>query len=88
MLVRFTAAFSDGQDLYAVRYASDWKAPTLYAAPMGPSGGYCLVSEPLNDDDSAWVEIPDGTAVIVGENGVDVRLFSTKGTPVRSRQMA
>ncbi|MNW14173.1 hypothetical protein D3C71_2123270 [compost metagenome] len=55
---------------------------------MGPSGGYCLVSEPLNDDDSAWVEIPDGTAVIVGENGVDVRLFSTKGTPVRSRQMA
>ncbi|WP_234851141.1 class II glutamine amidotransferase [Sinorhizobium meliloti] len=76
-LVRFTAAFSDGRDLYAVRYATDWKAPTLYAGPMGSSGGYCLVSEPLNDDDSAWVEVPDGSAIIVGENGVDVRLFGT-----------
>jgi predicted glutamine amidotransferase len=44
---------------------------------MGSSGGYCLVSEPLNDDDSAWVEVPDGSAIIVGENGVDVRLFGT-----------
>lgn len=87
-LVRFTAAFSDGHDLYAVRYASDWRAPTLYAAPMGPSGGYCLVSEPLNDDDNAWVEIPDGTAVIVGENGVDVRLFGTGGREARSRPTA
>jgi glutamine amidotransferase len=76
-LVRFTAAFSDGRDLYAIRYATDWKAPTLYAGPMGSSGGYCLVSEPLNDDDSAWVEVPDGSAIIVGENGVDVRLFGT-----------
>ena len=29
-----------------------------------------------------------GYAVIVGENGVDVRLFSTKGAPVRSRHLA
>ncbi|KQR78144.1 glutamine amidotransferase [Rhizobium sp. Leaf384] len=75
VLVRFTAAFSDGVDLYAVRYASDRFAPTLYAAPMGPQGGYCLVSEPLNDDDDAWVEIPDGTAVVIGENGFDMRIF-------------
>ena len=27
---RMTAAFSDGQKLYAVRYASDDRAPTLY----------------------------------------------------------
>ncbi|WEX88380.1 class II glutamine amidotransferase [Sinorhizobium garamanticum] len=82
VLVRFTAAFSNGHDLYAVRYASDRKAPTLYAAPMGPDGGYCLVSEPLNDD-NAWAEIPDGSAVIVGENGVDVRLFGTADAPIR-----
>ncbi|URK86457.1 class II glutamine amidotransferase [Rhizobium sp. RCAM05350] len=87
VLVRFTAALSDGHNLYAVRYASDWKAPTLYAAPMGPSGGYCLVSEPLNDDDNAWVEIPDGTAVIVGENGVDVRLFGTAGAAPDTSRM-
>ena len=61
-LVRFTAAFSDGKSLYAVRYATDRKAPTLYASPVG--SGYCLVSEPLNDDVDAWTEIPDGSAVI------------------------
>jgi glutamine amidotransferase len=33
------------------------------------------VSEPLNDDDDAWVEIPDGTAVVIGENGFDMRIF-------------
>ena len=75
--IRFTAALSNGRDLYAVRYATDWKAPTLYAAPMGDGRGYCIVSEPLNDDIDTWVEIPDGTAVVLGDAGVDVRLFST-----------
>ncbi len=74
-LVRFTAAFSDGKSLYAVRYATDFKAPTLYAAPIGQGGGYCLVSEPLNDEADTWVEIPDGSAVIVSENGLETALF-------------
>lgn len=74
-LVRFTAAFSDGKSLYAIRYATDRKAPTLYAAPMGRNGGYCLVSEPLNDDVDSWVEIPDGSAVVIGEDGLDLVLF-------------
>lgn len=79
--IRFTAAFTNGHDLYAVRYATDWKAPTLYAAPMGDGRGYCIVSEPLNDDIDTWVEIPDGTAVVLGDTGVDVRLFSTAAHP-------
>ncbi|PTM97495.1 class II glutamine amidotransferase [Mycoplana dimorpha] len=79
VLVRFTAAFSDGRTLYAVRYSTDDLAPTLYAAPMGGAGGYCLVSEPLNDDTEAWVEVPDGSAVVVGADGIDVRLFAPHG---------
>jgi predicted glutamine amidotransferase len=74
-LVRFTAAFSDGRFLYAIRYATDRKAPTLYAAPLGDRGGYCLVSEPLNDDVDAWAEIPDGSAVTIDESGIDVAVF-------------
>ena len=74
--VKFTAAFSDGKTLYAVRYASDGQAPTLFAAPVGSAGGYCLVSEPLNDDKDAWVEIPAGSAVIVGEDGLDAAAFN------------
>lgn len=75
-LVRFTACFSDGKSLYAVRYASDQKPPTLYAAPMGPQGGYCLVSEPLNDDVDAWTEIPAGSAVLVTDDGLLTSAFS------------
>ena len=62
------------------------KAPTLYAAPMGETGGYCLVSEPLNDDTEAWVEIPDGSAVVLGENGVDMRIFSPAGRPASAME--
>jgi glutamine amidotransferase len=78
-LVRLTAAFSDGKLLHAVRYATDRKAPTLYASPVG--SGYCLVSEPLNDDVDAWAEIPDGSAVTVDDRGVHVSAFQL-GTPV------
>ena len=79
-LVRFTGAFSDGKVLYAVRYATDRKAPTLYAAPVGNGGGYCLVSEPLNDEADTWVEIPDGSAVILSENGLEAALFEPEGS--------
>jgi len=75
-LVRFTACFSNGSELYAVRYATDHKPPTLYAAPMGGDRtGYCLVSEPLNDDVDTWVEISDGTAVKVCPDGMQASLF-------------
>ncbi|WP_137129911.1 class II glutamine amidotransferase [Rhizobium sp. FY34] len=74
-LVRFTAAFSDGTSLYAVRYATDNRPPTLYAAPMGGNAGYCLVSEPLNDDVDAWVEIADGSAIMVTDAGLTTFSF-------------
>jgi glutamine amidotransferase len=73
--VRFTSAVSDGQRLFAVRYATTNHAPTLYAAPMGAAGGYCLVSEPLDDDRANWVGIPDGSAVVIGPEGLDVHVF-------------
>lgn len=73
--LRLTAAFSDGQNLYAVRYATDGNAPTLYAAPVSNGEGYCLVSEPLNDEEDTWVAIPDGSAVMLTERGMDAALF-------------
>ncbi|MBB4009530.1 class II glutamine amidotransferase [Allorhizobium taibaishanense] len=73
--VRFTAAFSDGNTLYAVRYSTDAFAPTLYAGPMGTSGGHCLVSEPLTDDGDAWTEIPPGSAVMLNDKGLTVTVF-------------
>ncbi|MCF6369355.1 class II glutamine amidotransferase [Rhizobium halophilum] len=75
VLVRFTAALSDGRSLYAVRYATDSRPPTLYAAPLGDPLSYCLVSEPLNDEVDRWAEIPDGSIVVVGEKGITVEPF-------------
>ncbi|MCJ8520384.1 class II glutamine amidotransferase [Pseudorhizobium tarimense] len=75
VLVRFTAAFSDGRSLYAVRYATDSRPPTLYAAPLGDASSYCLVSEPLNDEVDRWAEIPDGSIVVVGDAGLSVERF-------------
>lgn len=83
--VRFTAAFSDGKSLYAVRYSTDAFAPTLYAGPMGPDGGYCLVSEPLNDDTESWVEIPAGSAVILSDDGLNVANFAPLQTLMQER---
>jgi glutamine amidotransferase len=76
-LIRFTTCFSNGRQLFAVRYATDHKPPTLYAAPMGGSAGsgYCLVSEPLNDDVDAWTEIPDATVVQVCPGGMKTSAF-------------
>jgi glutamine amidotransferase len=85
-LVRFTAAFSDGKSLYAIRYATDCRAPTLYASPVGK--GYCLVSEPLNDDVDAWAEIPNGSAVVLGEKGIDVATFQPERSPARAQLSA
>lgn len=75
VLVRFTAAFSNGTDLYAVRYATDNRPPTLYAAPVGDAESYCLVSEPLNDDVDRWEEIPNGSIVTVRDGGISLDEF-------------
>ena len=88
-LVRCTAAFSDGERLFGVRYATDDKAPTLFAAPMGKGQGYCLVSEPLNNDASSWVEIPSGSAVILSDDGVQAVHFGEPAgliKPAKSNQ--
>lgn len=62
--LRLTAAATDGASIYAVRYASDDKAPTLYighsgvdgqASPVGPA--VMVLSEPLDSDASDWREV-------------------------------
>ena len=63
-------------EVYAIRYATNEAAPTLYASPMG-SGGYCLVSEPLDHNRSNWMSIPEQSAVIIGPDGLEVSVFET-----------
>ena len=69
--LRFTAAITDGQDLYAFRWASDDKAPSLYWRE--DEGGLVVVSEPLDDAHDHWREVPKGCA-LVARHGQAVKM--------------
>jgi predicted glutamine amidotransferase len=76
--LRFTAAFAVGQDLYAFRWASDDKAPTLYYRETGPD--LTVVSEPIDDAAGCWKPVPQRHVLVAraGESAVlspfDVRM--------------
>ncbi len=53
---RLTFVMSDGETIYAMRTASDGRAPTLYARQE--EDGVVLASEPLESDQSGWVALP------------------------------
>lgn len=57
--MRLTAAFSDGDRIYAVRYATDEHAPTLYHRWNDRLGGRAVVSEPLEADER-WHPVKSG----------------------------
>lgn len=70
--LRMTAALSDGHALYAVRYATDDAAPTLYYRWSDRRQGMAVVSEPLESDEGGWTEVP--TASFCTFQGADVRV--------------
>lgn len=64
--VKITCVFSDGQQLYGYRFASDGAAPTLYASGVLDNGGRALASEPLCGVAAAWTEVPQNRIVALG----------------------
>jgi glutamine amidotransferase len=72
--LRFAAALSDGNSIYAFRYSTDAKPPTLYINRC--DNGTIVASEPLQDRSCPkcpeWVTVAPNTAVAV--NGVNVAL--------------
>ncbi|MDO5631283.1 MAG: class II glutamine amidotransferase [Paracoccus sp. (in: a-proteobacteria)] len=73
--VRLTAAFSDGKRLYALRYASDDQAPTLFYRWSASRSGYAVVSEPLEADEADWQEVPPGSFCVFDDGGVAINRF-------------
>ncbi|HRO14242.1 MAG TPA: class II glutamine amidotransferase [Paracoccus sp. (in: a-proteobacteria)] len=76
--VRLTAAFSDGKRLYAVRYATDDQAPTLFHRWSANRGGRAVVSEPLETDEADWLEVPQGSFCVFEGETVTVTPFATE----------
>lgn len=56
--LRVTAAFTNGDKVYAVRYATDDEPPTLYTRRSQDRQGMLVVSEPLDDTREHWTAIP------------------------------
>ncbi len=85
--LRVTAALTDGDRVWAVRYSSDRQSPSLFyrrGGPLAVEGGHCglgtgegtilVVSEPLDGDDAEWSEVPECT-LLTARSGT-VRLTS------------
>ena len=72
---RFTAALSNGEDLYAFRYAVNDHANTLYFREN--ERGIVVVSEPLDREHKNWVAVPENHLVVAlaGQRARIVPLF-------------
>jgi glutamine amidotransferase len=60
--LRFTAALSNGQDLYAFRYAVNDRANTLYYREE--ANNIVVVSEPLDSEPGTWLSVPENHVLI------------------------
>lgn len=72
---RFTAAASNGRQVFAVRYSSDGQSPSLFygrphveGADLSCAPQAMILSEPLDANSANWVEVPEAH-VLVAEAG-------------------
>jgi glutamine amidotransferase len=85
-----TVAASDGESMYAVRYASDGAAPSLYSSrdtenvfQINPelrqvlgSSTRIIVSEPVGRFADMWEEIPQASSATVKKGQVEIKPFA------------
>ena len=62
--LRFAAVHTDGETLYAYRWASDGKPPSLYWRAEG--NGIVIASEPCDENAGVWGSVPSGSVLAVG----------------------
>jgi len=88
-----TLGVTDGETVWAVRYASDAQAPTLYhsremsdLAQLNPDlpgligeNARLVVSEPIGKFAEAWQEVPQGSCLRSRGKDLDVMPFVPKG---------
>ena len=72
---RFTAALSDGRDLYAFRYATNDAANTLYYRQS--DDGVVVASEPVDRKHAEWIAVPDNS-VLIARKDETVAVLSLK----------
>lgn len=81
-----TVALSDGETIYAARFASHGVPPSLYYNPgiavgqraegNGAREAVMIVSEPLDDDTDHWTAVSPSNLIVASPAGVTTRDFS------------
>ena len=74
--LRFTSALTDGETLWAFRWASDERAPSLYWREG--RDGLVVVSEPLDGEKGCWREVPQGCTLVAGPGGAEIRCMNAE----------
>jgi predicted glutamine amidotransferase len=97
-----TLGISDGKSIWAFRYGSDGKAPTLYMSPgieemkklnpeaaekLGPFAE-CIVSEPIGPYQSKWHAIPLQSKVVVYDGQVMINKFDPYRLAAKKDQLS
>ena len=62
--MRLSAAFTNGETLWAARFSSDEIAPTLYYRWSDTRAGWAVVSEPLESGEGDWIELAPGQVAV------------------------
>jgi len=82
--LRLTAAATDGDHIFAIRYASDDRAPTLFAGLGAAKGstepGLMVLSEPLNSQTEDWREVPMSHFVTAQGGDIEEAAFTPQDT--------
>ena len=87
-----TIAVTDGVSLYAVRYSSNGKSPTLYYSPevdeiykMNPKirGSFgatarAVVSEPIGAFPQIWTPVPEATMLSIRNGDLVAQAFQPR----------
>jgi glutamine amidotransferase len=84
--LRITAAATDGEQIFAIRYSSDRQAPSLFYGHTSftgvdgdvDKGAVIILSEPLDSESGKWVEIPEGQFAVVGGGAVSIAPFAVR----------
>lgn len=78
---RVTAALSDGETLYAVRYSNDDYPPSLYYGTGADTGmdnqkACIIMSEPMDEGVGSWTAVPPSSFLIARDGQIEVKPFT------------
>ena len=71
--LRLSIAFSDGKKLYAVRYASDRWAPSIYYRRYKQNDSRAIASEPFDENHNGWTRMKSNSFCIFDKKEVIIQ---------------